>query len=289
MTRRLIVNADDFGIGRRISDAIVESHRLGIVTSTTLMVNMPAAVYASQLAGNAPTLGVGVHLTLTAGHAVTPAERIPALVDPQGRFHSFAVQSRRLSWDWRLQPQVEAEFCGQIEKALDLGVRPTHCDSHHGVTKFPVVRSALIRALDKYGISRARAATGYYWVTNGASRSSRARCVARNLLKLPWQLVLMSNRSALARHGIKTPHHLVNPDLRLPYEVDPRTRFLAALAGLPDGDSELTLHPGRPDPDVDDPPGYGMKRERDCELALDPESRRILEQSGALLISFRDL
>ena len=289
MSRRLIVNADDFGIGRCISEAIVESHRLGIVTSTTLMVNMPAAAYAGDLARDVPTLGVGVHLTLTAGCPVTRADRIPALVDDRGRFHGFGVQARRLIWDWRLLPQVEAEFCSQIERALDLGIRPTHCDSHHGVTKFPVVRSALIRAMGKYGIVKARAATRYYWVADGATRSTRVHCFAKNLPRLPWQLVLGSNRRALARYGVSTPHHLVNPDLRLPSEADPKARFLAALAALPDGDAEITLHPGRPDADVADPPGYGAKRARDYALAVDSDCRRLLEQMGVRLISFREL
>jgi chitin disaccharide deacetylase len=105
----LIVNADDFGASRGINRAILDLHDRGVVTSTSLMITMPAAADAAALAKKAPDLGVGLHVTLT-------DEECRALVD----FDDASVCSR----------EIEA----QIEKFFSaLGRLPTHLDSHQNV------------------------------------------------------------------------------------------------------------------------------------------------------------
>jgi chitin disaccharide deacetylase len=84
--RKLIVNADDFGLTVGVNQAILDAHRDGIVTSTTLMANGAAlgqAVIASQ---RAPALGVGVHLNLSEGVPISPPSDISTLVDDSGRY-----------------------------------------------------------------------------------------------------------------------------------------------------------------------------------------------------------
>ena len=67
LPRQLVVNADDFGISRGVNRGIVEAHRQGIVTSASLMPNLPSAEDALTRATTFPGLGLGLHLTLTAG------------------------------------------------------------------------------------------------------------------------------------------------------------------------------------------------------------------------------
>jgi len=84
-TKRLIVNADDFGLTQGVSRGILEAGRTGIVTSTTLLVNReipPAQLEELQASG----LGVGVHLNLTLGAPVSSPRRVSSLVDAEGRF-----------------------------------------------------------------------------------------------------------------------------------------------------------------------------------------------------------
>ena len=65
--KQLIVNADDFGLTKRVSEGIVDAHRHGIVSSTTLMANGGAFEAAVALRRQAPHLGIGAHLNLSEG------------------------------------------------------------------------------------------------------------------------------------------------------------------------------------------------------------------------------
>lgn len=89
--RKLIVTADDLGISVGTNQAIQEGHRKGVLTSTSVLVTMPAFIDAveSVFPGN-PALGVGLHLNLTSGPAALGKADIPLLVDEHGHFlHSF--------------------------------------------------------------------------------------------------------------------------------------------------------------------------------------------------------
>ena len=75
LIKRLIVNADDFGLSRSVNEAVIRAHREGILTSASLMVNESGFDEAVRLAKENPRLGVGLHLTLLMGHSAlsTPA------------------------------------------------------------------------------------------------------------------------------------------------------------------------------------------------------------------------
>ena len=83
--RALIVNADDYGLTAGVSRGILDAHRRGIVTSTTLLVNRPVdPALIDQL--KASGMGVGLHMNLTLGPPVAPAKRVGSLVDGEGKF-----------------------------------------------------------------------------------------------------------------------------------------------------------------------------------------------------------
>jgi chitin disaccharide deacetylase len=111
--KRLIVNADDFGAGRGINRGIVEAHRDGILTSASLMVDMPGSEEAARLAAALPRLSVGLHVVLT-GEDGAP------LVD-------FDERER-----------CRTELHRQVRRFAQLtGGLPTHLDSHHNVHRDP--------------------------------------------------------------------------------------------------------------------------------------------------------
>src|SRR5918999_6510924 len=95
--RQLVVNADDFGISRGVNRGIVEAHRSGLVTSASLMANLPSAEDALTRAAICPDLGLGLHLTLTAGRPLLPPAAVPTLVDPDGQFYVLGSLLARLS------------------------------------------------------------------------------------------------------------------------------------------------------------------------------------------------
>jgi len=123
---RLIVNADDFGISKAVTLGILEAHKQGVVTSTTLMCNMPKAEYAAELSRNYSNLGVGIHFVLTAGFPLS--DGVNSLVDETGRFHKMdEIIELATSED------IRKEFRCQMDKFLSFGIKPTHIDSHHHV------------------------------------------------------------------------------------------------------------------------------------------------------------
>ena len=132
--RRLIINADDFGLSDGVCLGILEAMDQGAVTSTTGMACAPGSLarlerWADRVAGR-----IGVHLQLTNGRPCLEAAETPSLVDESGNFP--------LSWRGlkRCDPdEVGAEWRAQIERIKALGIEPTHLDSHHNVHLKPEI------------------------------------------------------------------------------------------------------------------------------------------------------
>lgn len=133
---KLIINADDFGYSKGVNLGIIESYKNGIVTSTTMMTNMPDADHAAKLAKENPELGVGVHLVLDCGFPIN--DNVHSLIDDEGKFYKFDKVLNLAESD-----DIEKEFTSQIEKFLSYGLNPTHLDSHHHIHSqekvFPIV------------------------------------------------------------------------------------------------------------------------------------------------------
>jgi predicted glycoside hydrolase/deacetylase ChbG (UPF0249 family) len=180
MAKRLIVTADDMGLSRATTDAIFEAFQHGIVTSASLIVNLPGADYAFERLRATPGLDVGVHLNISGGFPITLARKIPSLVTSGGTFFPFEILKRRL---WRgsvSSRDIEAEFRAQIRKMKDHGVTPTHANSHNHVHFHPLVARAFTRALLSEGITRARAPRHrHYPPNNQIGGACSHRCLSR--------------------------------------------------------------------------------------------------------------
>ena len=144
--RRLIVNADDFGLTRGVSAGILAAHRHGIVTSTTVLVTSridPDLV--AQARDSA--LGIGLHVNVTLGRPLT---RAASLVDAGG---GFVRDARRAAARAKAR-DVDAEIAAQVERFLDvIGRRPTHLDTHHHVGLLPPVRESVLALAVRLGIA----------------------------------------------------------------------------------------------------------------------------------------
>ena len=91
--KRLIVNADDFGMAPEVNEAVERANREGVLRSASLMVGAPAAADAIERAQRLTALAVGLHVVLVNGRPVLPAERLPDLVDERGEFLSDLVRA----------------------------------------------------------------------------------------------------------------------------------------------------------------------------------------------------
>ena len=121
--RRVVVNADDFGLSPGVSRGILRAFREGVLTSTTMLVNLDGFDDAVALAKANPDLPVGVHLTLLWGRPVSDPEAVRRLVDRDGRFpDSPGALLRRYVFGRLPRSQVRDEFRRQVWKFVDAGL-----------------------------------------------------------------------------------------------------------------------------------------------------------------------
>lgn len=148
---KLIINADDFGYTKGVTDGILEGVKKGIIRSTTVMCNMPYIEYGKECSIDYPELGLGVHLNLTVGKSLTANK---TLTDDQGNFLNKAkIYSNELDMD-----EVYNEWKAQIEKFIEIFKRkPTHLDSHHSVHDFNTKQFDVANRLAReYGVCMRR-------------------------------------------------------------------------------------------------------------------------------------
>lgn len=145
----LIINADDFGYSKGINLGILEAHREGILSSTTIMANMPGFDHAVSIAKENPKLGVGVHLTLTCHKPLNPT--VTSLMDDEGDFKRLSYFEKGIDIDIDLN-ELFLEWDTQIKKVIKSGISPTHLDSHHHVNSIKPLTEVFEDLARKYDL-----------------------------------------------------------------------------------------------------------------------------------------
>jgi len=286
--KRLIVNADDFGLATSVNDAIIAAHRYGIVTSTSLLANGRAFGEAVAACRQLPELSVGVHLNLTAEPPLTPAA---TLVNGRGELHLAPLQL----WMQILRRQIRiedirAEFHAQIAKVFDAGIIPSHLDGHLHVQVLPPVADIVIDLAREFSISNVRApaedleiSLPLVWKLNGPSfaamkRSAIAVAVSSLAGRLRRQLQSAGLCHVDAFRGLAQTGFLNENSLS------------GILGGLPHGTTELMCHPGYLSAELHKT-GGDLTAERETEVVALTAlgTRELLKTRQIRLINFRDL
>ncbi len=289
--KQLIVNADDFGLTEQVSRGILDAHREGIVTSTTLMANGGAFDAAVTLARRSPRLGVGVHLNLTQGAPVSPPSKIPTLVDGQGRLHF----SPALLWEGITRRKVnladiQTELRAQISKARRAGIFPTHLDGHKHVHVLPGVSEIVIRLAQEFGIRRVRCpfeADPGVWHILRVSQGAAPSVFKQYLVARVVSHFARRFRDEVERAGLMSPAQF--------YGLS-NTGFLNTrgiqdiLCRMSEGVSELMCHPGYADGELVKA-GTRLLAQREVEaLALTARNvKKLVADEGIQLVSYQDL
>ncbi len=288
--KRLIVNADDFGLAESINRGIVAAHHDGILTSASLLANGSAFGGAIAASRQFPQLSIGVHLNLSEGTPVSPVALIPTLVNERGEFHlsplrlGIGILRRQI----RLE-DVLAELRAQVIQVFDAGVTPTHLDGHLHMHILPQLAPIVIELAREFCIRSVRcpaedleATLPLLWKIGGARRAALKRsAIAYGVISFARRLREQLRRAGLfctdAFYGLAQTGFL-------------NTRMLSALLALiPEGTTELMCHPGYASAEVESSGGE-LTRERESEvLALTaPETKEILARMGIRLMNFRD-
>jgi hopanoid biosynthesis associated protein HpnK len=154
---RLVVTGDDFGFSRGVNRAVIEAHRYGILTSTSLMVTGEAAQEAVALAHRHPGLAVGLHLVVVRGRAALPPDRIPRIVNARGRFSSHPVRAGlRYAFSPAARRQLREEIRAQLELFRQTGLELSHVDGHLHMHLHPAVLATLVDLSGEYRIPAVR-------------------------------------------------------------------------------------------------------------------------------------
>lgn len=202
MQRRLIINADDFGLDRPATEAILRLGELRRITSTTVLANLVGDADLRALR-RLPGISVGLHLNLLEGAPLSAASRIPDLLDCQGGLlGQKALLARALAGRLPVE-QLEIEISAQFRRLQTAGIEPSHVDSHQHSHQYPLLGPRILDILVRLGVRRVRHCRVSDW------GSPRMLVVGLFSLSSAWALrrfshpdVLISAFSARAGAGL---------------------------------------------------------------------------------------
>ena len=258
---------------------IIESHEAGTLPSASMMVNTPAFADAVDLVRTrAPRLGVGLHLNLLTGR---PLADVPTLADPRtGQFHSLAELARRALSGAVSAMDVRRECDAQLAALHAVGIRPTHLDSHRHTHALPGVLPAVIASALAAGVRVVRRPL------DQPSLAEPAIAAKMLVLHASWHAavrgVSAEGRTLLAR----------SPQFRgiaLQGARDVRERLLALLDRLPNGATELMMHPGHDDEVLAAQDPYRTEREAEVRALVSEVVVERVRRGDVMLVRFDEL
>ncbi|MDR3640868.1 MAG: ChbG/HpnK family deacetylase [Humidesulfovibrio sp.] len=284
----VIVNVDDLGLHPAVRRAVEDLAGLSRVSSSTLLVNGPDAKAGARLSStSAGSIGVGVHLNILRGRPESPAHEIPGLLRGDGLFlGDYVSLFKRYLARAFTSSDVEREWTRQVERALELGVAPTHLDSEKHIHVWPGLFEAACRVARRFGIGWVRRPVERVALTRWDKGALRARIL--NTFACAHQLP--------GAQGVANPHSVFGvadqgADL-LP------SRLAAYMKRVRPDVLEVVCHPGAPSDtgtgDVPLPAEYGPMRisgqwraERDALAA--PGWDEVFDQASARLVHYGQL
>lgn len=273
--KRLVINADDLGLAGSVNRGIFETIEQGVVTSSSLMVNMPACDDAIQrlrdwrARGDPSTLSVGLHFNIVAG---SPLTACATLLDSRRIFLPLPVLAWR-AFNRRIdEGDVERELEAQLERAqgflAPLGMRVTHIDSHRHAHCFPQVFDVVVRTAKRHGIGHVR----HPYESPVLVWRPHAMLAAR-VLRL-----IVSDRRPLDDVGFAGVGAMRSRTF---------ARDIATLVStLPAGTTELMVHPGYDSPELAAIDSYRAPRERELRALTSPALRDRILNLGVQLMPF---
>jgi predicted glycoside hydrolase/deacetylase ChbG (UPF0249 family) len=286
--RNLIVNADDLGWTQGVNRGIVEAHRKGLVTSTTLLANGRAYDSALEVARQNPQLGIGVHLNLSDGPPTAPAEQVRELLNSAGELDGGAegllliVARRGLRLD-----EIEQEWDAQIRKIRESGISPTHLDGHKHVHMLPGLFELALYLAKKHGIRAIRLAHEDSSLSSalsvGASQNTSV-VLKQGMQARGLKLLARDARELAYREGIATSDYFCGIAQTGELTREGLKEFLENLA---EGTTELMCHPGYVDEELrKTATRLQDSRKTELDILTDVEIRKIVANQGIRLINY---
>jgi predicted glycoside hydrolase/deacetylase ChbG (UPF0249 family) len=263
----LIIHADDLAVAHSVNAASFDALEKGAVSSASIMVPTPWIAEVAAYARTHPNADLGLHLTLTSEWetyrwgSVAPADNVPTLLDSAGTLprevKPVAATAKAL--------EVERELRAQIERALALGIRPTHLDSHMG-TLFatPELLATYVKVAHDYRLP--------FLAFRGDPRIAPQPPLSEKDILLDALI-------------------MANPEV-------PRDQwkafYLKSIANIKPGLTEMIVHLGRDDSELRavmvDHEAYGSAwRQRDYDVVTSPEFKKALQDNHVVVVTWKQL
>jgi predicted glycoside hydrolase/deacetylase ChbG (UPF0249 family) len=274
--RRLIINADDYGLTRGVSQGIRSAFSYGVLSSTTAMTNIPGAARGLEVAlRDTPSLTIGIHLTLTVGKPVSPVEKVPTLVDSEGNFYSREAFLARLE---SIDPEEAGlEFRAQIEALRSLGIQPDHLDSHHFVSYLaPGLLAQMLLLAEEYRLA----------VRPPAGCDGAMSELFPGLPESAAAFLQGDAQAFIRRASVPTADRLY---LTLYDKTATLKNLHWILSDVPDGVSEIMCHPGLADEELRNISDYAEERGYELTLLTESNLPALLKQWGIQLTTYAQL
>jgi predicted glycoside hydrolase/deacetylase ChbG (UPF0249 family) len=264
----VIIHGDDLAVAHSVDRASFQALDEKAISSASIMMTCPWVTEVAAYAREHPDADLGLHLTLTSEWKtykwgpVAPTDQVPGLLDPNGYLWPEVMPVAQ-----HAKPEeVEREIRAQVERALAMGIHPTHLDMHMGtLAARPDYYSALIKVAHEYHLP--------FLAVHVPD--------ARNQM-----LSLLSDKDIVLDSLV-----MFNPG------VPPgqwTSSYVKSLAALKPGVHYLIVHLGYDDAELqaitEGHPDYGAAwRERDFHSVTSPEFKKALEDNHIIVIGWKDL
>jgi chitin disaccharide deacetylase len=275
-TRAVIFHVDDAGMSYDSNLGTIQALEGGVATSLSVMMPCPWVPHMAAYLQDHPQADAGVHLTLTAewknyrwGPVAGPAA-VPGLVDPQGYLWQRVADVVRHA----TVEEFEREIRAQIDKALALGLRPTHLDSHMGTC----FQAPFLETYVKVGIEKKIPIL----IFGGHMQHIGAEAGA-------FKPLLQALADKVWQAGLPVLDDLVTQPTDAKEYEQRKQQLLKLLGGLKPGVTQIIVHCTAPTEAFAHISGSGPARAAELRLMLDPDIRACIQKEGIVLTTWREL
>lgn len=232
-SKKLILNADDYGSCEAVNLAVEEVAATGILGGVSVLANGESWAQAVEFLRQHTEIAAGVHLNVVEGRPLSSSPETRILTNKDGLFYERNKLLRR----WLRRPlavsrAVEIEWRAQLDRLQEQGLRLTHADSHQHLHAFPYAYGRAVKLCREYGIPALR----HPW--------ARINWPLRRQSVLALQASLALSRIANRRTGLYHNDYFLGFERAAGYDLD---AVLEDVQTLADGVTEMAFHPSRTD------------------------------------------
>ena len=265
-----------------MNKAVIRGYQRGCIRSTSLMPTGSAVEEAAELAKKNPWLGIGIHLTLVAEKPVLPPDEVSTLIDDTGHFHADHVAFIKKYLAGEIDKRELAAECeAQIAKVMYLGLNITHLDSHQHLHTLPGVTEICLELMKKYKIHKMRYPGEGFFFTGGYDGG-----MFRQIAKCGLTACAILARHRAKCYNIVMPEHFFG--MLAGGHMEERY-FLNILKALPEGTSEIMVHPGCDAKALGRVYDWQYHWEDELSAVTSEKAIRYLKEQKIELISFKEL